>query len=615
MTTDLLRRLSIPVATALLGVAIGATGHAAITSASVSDPGCHVGPAAGSYSCTVIVDPSLAPSAAPSPSASPPPAPTATPAPTPTPTIFLPTPTPSSGSIAIVTPATTSAQFLALVKNLSVTTIQLSAGVYSWDNVQIDVDRTAAPLLIQPVPGATVTFTGQVESAGVFFFGLNATAKWITMTGFTFDGYTLDQAGIFEVRSSDHVTLTNMTIRNIVRGPRSDQPYKTWAAYISMLPTGKAANSNLVIDHWTITGASRAWSGIQIDSSSVAEASIHLTNISESGLDYGFYEDVPTTDLQLNTWAVANTGQAGSSIDFHQASGTYQNIVLSGSDPITPNSSGMVNGTPGPTPTPSAGLVASPPIVVTTNNRTISGVSISSSGITGNGIYAEGTAAKPIDHLTITNCSISGFNIGIQLQYVTNVSITNCRISGSWYAGIEIFSGIGGVISGNTISAIGPQSQAASNTNGPDNNAYGITLGRTSTADFTKNPRTANYQVTNNTITDVPAWHCYDTHAGQNITFDHDTATRCMRAVFLTTDSIGSPAINVSFTNGFITAAKSYPIGGTTGTNLVDITLFHLQGGTFTGNQISKSYGDCPSGVYDYQGGSSGLTISNTCVP
>ena len=46
---------------------------------------------------------------------------------------------------------------------------------------------------------------------------------------------------------------------------------------------------------------------------------------------------------------------------------------------------------------------------------------------------------------------------------MTNVTIKNCRITGAWYDGIRIMSGIGGTISGNTVSFIGPQSQAASN--------------------------------------------------------------------------------------------------------------------------------------------------------
>jgi parallel beta-helix repeat protein len=245
---------------------------------------------------------------------------------------------------------------------------------------------------------------------------------------------------------------------------------------------------------------------------------------------------------------------------------------------------------------------------------TIDGASISSSGTSGTGIEAIGTAANPIDHLTIKNCSIAGFNTGIYLQDVTNVTISNCRITGAWYAGIRIMSGVGGTISGNTVSSIGPQSQAASNANGPDDNAYGIDIERLASVSLTANPFSANWTVTGNTVTDVPTWHCYDTHAGQNITFTNNTASRCMRAVFITEDSVGNQSSNVSWTNGLITQAKSYPIGQAAGSNVVAVTLYGLQGGTFTGDQFSTSYGT-PS-VYDYQGLSSATNIfGNSMIP
>ena len=78
---------------------------------------------------------------------------------------------------------------------------------------------------------------------------------------------------------------------------------------------------------------------------------------------------------------------------------------------------------------------------MTANNQTINGAVISTSSQSGAGITATGTAANPIDHLTIENCSITGFNDGILLSYVTNVTISNCRIQGSYYAGILVICG------------------------------------------------------------------------------------------------------------------------------------------------------------------------------
>ncbi len=130
-------------------------------------------------------------------------------------------------------------------------------------------------------------------------------------------------------------------------------------------------------------------------------------------------------------------------------------------------------------------MVASGPIVVTASDVTIDGVSLTSSSSTGSGILARGTAATPIRNLTIRNCSITGFNVGIELDYVTNVTVQNCTVSKAAYAGIRVLSGVGGRINGNTVSFIGPQSQAASNdcavaagTPG-ECDAYGIDLERT----------------------------------------------------------------------------------------------------------------------------------------
>jgi parallel beta-helix repeat protein len=272
--------------------------------------------------------------------------------------------------------------------------------------------------------------------------------------------------------------------------------------------------------------------------------------------------------------------------------------------------------TPDPTatPTPQPTLGTSGPIVVTSDNVTIDGAVISSSSQTGTGITAIGTATNPIDHLTIRNCTIKGFNTAIYLQNVTNFKISNCRISGASYDGIRVMSGIGGTISGNTVSSIGSQSQAASNACGPDCNAYGIDIERLASLSLTPNPFSANITVSDNTVTDIPTWHCYDTHAGQNITFDGNTASRCMRAVFITEDSVGNHSSNVTWTNGVITQAKSYPAGQATGSNVVAVTLYGLHTGSFTNNQFSASYGT--PGVYDYQGQSTGFSIfGNTTTP
>jgi hypothetical protein len=284
------------------------------------------------------------PTATPAPVGTPTPAPTATPTPTPVPTSTpapTPTPTPSGPVVKTYGPTLTAATLQSAAANMSIDVIELTSGTYHLgDAVYFDVDRTSRPLTIRPASGATVTFTGSGDAtaSGQFYFGLHTKTRWITMTGFTFDSYLLAQAGIFEVRQSDHVTIDDMTIRNITRYTAySDKAYKTWACYISV------SNSNFSADGWTMIGSGRNWSGIQIDSGTSA-SSIHLTNMSVNHLDYAFYEDVPTTDLLLDGWSINDTGESDVSVSFHLAHGIYKNLHGTASYGVHVNSSWMISG-------------------------------------------------------------------------------------------------------------------------------------------------------------------------------------------------------------------------------------------------------------------------------
>jgi parallel beta-helix repeat protein len=249
------------------------------------------------------------------------------------------------------------------------------------------------------------------------------------------------------------------------------------------------------------------------------------------------------------------------------------------------------------------------PIVVTTNDRTIDGVTIITSASTGDGIQALGTAAKPIRNLTIRNCTIRGFATAIDVRYVANLTIENCTITDAAYAGILVFSGIGGTISGNRIERIG----VGIDTSGPDaNNVYGIALTRVATTDFEAEPRTSDFVVDGNDIEDVPLWHGLDTHAGINITFSNNIIARCARPIFITSDSLGNHPEDITVTGNRLESAVQVPGG----TNVAAITLVNLQAGTITNNTISSTYGT--PFVYDYLGldpaGSTNVAVSGQTV-
>ena len=118
--------------------------------------------------------------------------------------------------------------------------------------------------------------------------------------------------------------------------------------------------------------------------------------------------------------------------------------------------------------------------------------------------------------------------------------------------------------------------------------------------------------VDGNLVTDVPLWHCYDTHAGANITFSNNISRRCPRAYFITVDGIGTRPLAISLIGNRLEAGVQ--VSG--GTNMTAVTLVNLQTGTITNNAISATYG-APY-VYDYLGiapaGSTNLTIAGQTV-
>jgi parallel beta-helix repeat protein len=248
------------------------------------------------------------------------------------------------------------------------------------------------------------------------------------------------------------------------------------------------------------------------------------------------------------------------------------------------------------------GGTSSSAITVTRDNTVIDGKTIVGSG-SGAGIRAHGTSTNPIENLTIRNCVIRGFSVGIDLSHVKNVTIQNCVIDNSRYAGILVVSGVGGRITDNLIRKVG---MSVSATYG--NNAYGIALSRAASSNFTTDPRTTDFVVSGNTVEDVPLWHCFDTHAGQRITFSNNTARRCPRAFFITTDSSNYPSKSITVTGNRM--EQSVQVSG--GTNKKAVTLVNLQTGAVTNNYVSTTYGS-PM-VYDYLGvnpaGSTNVTIS-----
>ena len=267
--------------------------------------------------------------------------------------------------------------------------------------------------------------------------------------------------------------------------------------------------------------------------------------------------------------------------------------------------------TPPPPPPPSGGTPrVSGPIEVTKSNVTIDGVSITSSGKTGYGIVAAGTSANPISNITIRNCKIKGFKFSILIRHAKNVVIENCTVTDADYAGIGLYSVVGGHVSGNTVQRIGTTRTNFSDP-GMGNNAYGITLDRYSGGSLTSDPRSGSMTIDHNLIEDVPLWMGFNTHAGSHIVFSSNTIRRTPRAIFIAGDGAGNGPIDVKIIGNRV----EQPVTKTGGTRDIEgILISSLQGGAITGNQVARGYGS-PNG-YDYGGHSTGITISgNVAIP
>jgi hypothetical protein len=244
--------------------------------------------------------------------------------------------------------------------------------------------------------------------------------------------------------------------------------------------------------------------------------------------------------------------------------------------------------------------------VVRTDGVVIDGVTITSDGSTGQAIYAKGSPSKPIRNLTIRNCTIKGFSIGILAEHVENLVIDHCTIEDADYAGIAIYSGVGGRITNNAIRRIGT-TRTDLTVEFVENNAYGITLDRSPTDDLERDPRSSDFLIDGNLVEDVPLWMCLNTHAGERLVFSNNTTRRCPRAIFIAGDSTENShaPIDITITNNRLEEAVTKK-GGTD--DVEGILISELQGGTITGNLVSRSYGT--SNVNDYLGRSVGVTIS-----
>ena len=252
-------------------------------------------------------------------------------------------------------------------------------------------------------------------------------------------------------------------------------------------------------------------------------------------------------------------------------------------------------------PPPPPAIKPSGPLVISTSGQVID--SLSFTGSSGYGIHATGTSSKPIQGLTIRNCTFSGAFFGsIWAEFVNLIDIEGCTIDGASYSGVMLISCVGGKVVTNTIRKIGPQVMNDSSTN-----AYGIALTDTG------GPATSGVLVDGNLIEDIPTWQGVNTHNGQNLTISNNRTNRVRRAYWL------APVSGKRVTGCKVTGNTAGPLAAGT----LDPTAFFVSdsdGCSFTGNHIDPSYpvgsgAEWVNYVRDYGNASTNLVRSGNTRP
>lgn len=188
--------------------------------------------------------------------------------------------------------------------------------------------------------------------------------------------------------------------------------------------------------------------------------------------------------------------------------------------------------------------------VITQSTAGVSGLRITGSGVTiegitlrgpnltpayvsaEHGIEARGTQESPLTQLTVRDVTEDGWGAyGVYLQHVVGFTVTGCTLSDIGYTGIGVLSGSHGAITDNRVDNITP---------GASGNAYGIIM---SYAD--NEPESTDIVVRANTVSRV-FWEGIDAHGGSRLTIDSNTVRESGDGIALAqgTTSVQSGADN-----------------------------------------------------------------------
>lgn len=236
--------------------------------------------------------------------------------------------------------AGTVATFLALLADETIDIIEMASGTYTWATVDVDIARVH-PVIIRPVDGGTVTFSGAITSEdqrGQFEFGegANQCSNMDFEGPFIFTGYTLGQIGIIWMQNVRHLKFNNVTVVSSSYGA-SGGPYTSWAVYISSTSAGYHSE-DVELNDWTVDCGAKVLSALQV----IGGRNITAARWKVTGAWFAIYATpeygVALSNFFVEDWEVDVSGNAsGFAVYFNEVAGRYTNIRLLSADMIIRN--------------------------------------------------------------------------------------------------------------------------------------------------------------------------------------------------------------------------------------------------------------------------------------
>jgi len=230
--------------------------------------------------------------------------------------------TPSAGQVALFGTSGTETQFLALMKNMSIDTIEMAPGTYHNWHLDFNVDRTARPLTIKPAHG-TVIFdaSGSSSREGPFLAGWGGYTAYVRFQGpFVIQNYTIGQTGLVATDWVNHLTFNGFTVRG-TKAP-STNGQTAWAVYISS--DGTHHGSNLTFDDWNVDNSTsdHKVSGLQLYHTPQA-AGVTALRWRVTGGYWGFVGRGNATGVKIESWTITNCTV---SVDSNGPAGIVENV-------------------------------------------------------------------------------------------------------------------------------------------------------------------------------------------------------------------------------------------------------------------------------------------------